>query len=359
MEALQFSKCEEYLQLIETSIPKVTQPTDVLVKVLFCGIAKHDIKIIDGELPCRADEPFIMGREICGMVIGLGTEVLVVTLGDHVVIQPMNYCQICNFCRAGTPHLCRHCRIDNALGVYLDGGWAEYIVVPQEQVYKLEENFALELGVLVPTMAILVQGFENIGHIALDKKIIVYGAGVTGFLCIAYLHHQGHRNVIICEPNLNRHEMIQRMDINYETISPRVASLRAQNDPDFVFDLVLDCSTCAAVLEQALMVVNMGGKIVIMNYKPVGLTISLSPFDFQTKEASLIGISTSSFKFLKAIAVLEVLNKRYLTYERIGIKVYTLKCWKEAIDHVRRESVIKAVFRMPDDCTCRKDCKTK
>ncbi|KAF5281360.1 hypothetical protein FQR65_LT14758 [Abscondita terminalis] len=349
MEAIQYSKSEDYLEFIEKPIPRIVETTDVLIRVLFCGISKADVKIIDGEYPCRAHEPFIMGREICGMVIGVGTEVLVVTPGDHAVVQPNTFCEICNGCRMGTPHLCSHCRVDNALGVYLSGGWAEFIVVPQTQVYRLDENFAVELGVLVPTMANLIQGFEALGPISFDQKIIVYGAGITGILCIAFLHHKGCRNVIVCEPNLNRHEIVQRMDVNFEVISPIISAQRIVEDTDFVFDLIFDCSSCTKVLEQAFQLVNVGGKIVILNNKPVSEKIRFSPFDFQTKETTMIGISASSFKFGKAIAALGMLNKRYLTYERVGIKMYPLRCYKEAVDHVRKGSVIKAVFRMPDD----------
>ncbi|KAF5302963.1 hypothetical protein FQA39_LY10141 [Lamprigera yunnana] len=350
METVQFSKSEEYVQFKEEEIPKITGPTDVLVKMLFCGITKNDLRIIDGELFCKPEDFFIMGREMCGIVLEVGTDVVTLKTGDNVVINPNSYCEICNSCRTGNRHLCWHCRVNNIMGVFSNGGWAEYLVVSHLQVFSVSKDFPLELGVLTHTMANVMYAFDMIGNISFDAHILVMGVGITGCLCIALLHFKGYKNVVVVEPVLVRQEIIQHMEVPYRTFSPCVAIDRYQRNPKFSFDLIFDCTSSSKALEIALMLVNLGGKIYMLNNKSVKTKVTISPYELQSKDASVIGVSTSIFTYTKAIAALELLNRRYLDYNILGIKVYPLRHYKEALDHMRRESVIKAVFRMPDDC---------
>ncbi|KAB0791814.1 hypothetical protein PPYR_03614 [Photinus pyralis] len=352
MEAIRFSKYDEYLELFECPIPQVTNADHVLVKVLFAGITQRDVHVIDGNVPCRRDKAFIMGQEISGAVVGIGTQVLVVTPGDYVIVNPFSSCQICNHCRSGHPHLCQQCKVERMMGLHENGGWAEYIIVPEIQIYKLCDNIPVELGILAPLLSVVAHALQFIEPLGLDKRILVLGAGVSGVLWIALFHYKGFRNVLVSEPNLARHEIIQQMDVNYEIITPAVVGQRISTDSSFYFDLVVDCSSNAKALQRAVDLLDSGGKLLVFGSKPMNARICISPFELQRRESKIIGVDVGSYTYPSALALLQCLSNRYLTYERLGIKVYPLRQYKEAIDHVRKRSVLKAVFRMPDDCKC-------
>jgi len=105
---------------------------EVLIKVLACGICGTDIKIVAGK--SAAAPPVILGHEYCGVIEEIGDQVNNISAGDFVSIDPNIFCGECRFCRSGKINLCENLR---ALGVDIDGGFADYCLVPAKQCYKI------------------------------------------------------------------------------------------------------------------------------------------------------------------------------------------------------------------------------
>jgi len=113
---------------------------DLLVKVHTCGVCGTDHHIYNGKAP--SSPPVILGHEYSGIVTDISGKVKLFSVGDKVVIDPNIFCSYCNYCKRGKVQFCEN---HKALGVNINGGFAEYSIVPQAQAYLLPRDFDLSL----------------------------------------------------------------------------------------------------------------------------------------------------------------------------------------------------------------------
>ncbi|NLW64754.1 MAG: alcohol dehydrogenase catalytic domain-containing protein, partial [Clostridiales bacterium] len=134
-------------RLIVEDVP-VRQPDDngVLIGVRYCGVCGTDVHIFEGDKgSARVDPPVILGHELSGDVIKVGEKVKNVKIGDRVSVDPNLYCGKCYFCANGKKHLCEHMV---GLGTAADGGFAEYVTVPEELVFPVADNVSYEAAAM-------------------------------------------------------------------------------------------------------------------------------------------------------------------------------------------------------------------
>ncbi|KAF2899401.1 hypothetical protein ILUMI_06776 [Ignelater luminosus] len=352
MEVVQFSLKEQRLEHVRRPKPKVSNADDVVIKIFFCGICRRDLYIIDGTLPCQSDQPILLGHEICGVVTEVGTDVRTFKKGDKVVVDPNSGCGVCDLCRSGTPQFCKASGVTNAIGVYKNGGWAQYVLVPEHQVFKIPQSVSIEKAVLAEPLACVSHGLDLVSPIKVGERILIVGTGLLGNLWAAMLHFQGHRRVTVSEPNLARLEYIKKLEAGFDCTVPKILKERQMENPTYLFDLVIDCSDSAEALELDFKLLDFGGKLVIFGMKPPKVKISVSPFEIYQKEITVIGANVSGFNFPKALTLLEYLGEKYLDFDSLGIKTYTLKDYENAINHVKKKSVVKAIFSNTIQCSC-------
>src|SRR5687768_17135613 len=113
-------------------------PSDVLVKVLACGVCRTDLHVIDGELPNTAI-PIVPGHEIVGRVEAVGRDVTTHAPGDRVGIPWLGWsCGVCEFCSAERENLCPDARF---MGYQLNGGYAEYAAADASYCFLLPDEY--------------------------------------------------------------------------------------------------------------------------------------------------------------------------------------------------------------------------
>ncbi|KAK5638222.1 hypothetical protein RI129_012517 [Pyrocoelia pectoralis] len=345
MEAIQFHLGEKKLELVTKPIPEIKDPYEILVKVAYSGICGTDVHIIEGHLPCNSNV-FTLGHEFSGVVVDVGSEVHQFIKGDHVAVDPNNSCGRCHSCHSGDPHYCKIGAITNAIGIYKDGGWAEYVLVPEKQVHKLTEGITLEHAALTEPISCLSHGWDLISPITMGDKILVIGAGIIGNLWVALLHLQGHRRVTVSDSNLSRRELLQKLSTGFECIAPAELRQRQEKDPNYLFDVIIDCTGSAPAMEHAFSLLNTGGTLCIFGVAPQHAKISISPFDINKKEIRIVGVNINPFSFPKSLGFLESLSDRYLQFEKLGVKTFPLKDYKEALEALKKRAIAKAVFKL-------------
>jgi len=346
MEAIQFSLKDKKLELVQKPIPKITDPHQILIKVAYSGICGTDLHIIEGEFPCNTERPFSLGHEFSGTAVEVGYEVTNIKKGDKIAVDPNNGCGICHFCHSGDPHYCKVGGINNTIGIFRDGGWAQYVLAPEAQVHKLPDSISLEQAALTEPISCLSHGWDRISPITIGQRILITGAGIIGNLWVAVLHLQGHRKVTVSEPNPVRRQLLQKLNTGFDCVTPEILKERQQKDPEYLFDLVIDCSGYAPAIEHAFSLVNAGGKLCIFGVAPPAARISISPFEIYKKEVSIIGVNINPFSFPKSIGFLESLSSRYLNFENLGIKTFALKDYKKAMEDLKKGTIAKAVFKL-------------
>lgn len=218
----------------DTTIYDIEVPTprpegrEVLLRVIRSGVCHTDTHLRAGgyDLGSRGmmsmkdrgvEYPMVLGHEVVGLVERVGSEVESVTVGAERLIYPWIGCGVCRECRAGHDN---RCAAGKNLGVARHGGYAEYILVP-------DEKYLMDIEGLNPSWAATLACSGLTAYSAVDKvlpldpdePVVVFGAGGVGLTAIATLHSRGHRNVCVVDVAERNLEMAQEMGASTTVIS--------------------------------------------------------------------------------------------------------------------------------------------
>ncbi|XP_075216034.1 uncharacterized protein LOC142321656 [Lycorma delicatula] len=348
MDALVMEPKTHHLSLVKTDIPTVTKPDDVIIKVAYAGVCGTDQHIIDGTFPC-SKKPLILGHELTGTVCATGCDVKHVKKGDRVGVDPNSGCGICRYCHTASYHVCPHGALNSTLGIFSNGGWAQFCKVSSKQVYKLPSTISFKQAVLLEPLSCIYHGFSRIAPLHYSQNILITGAGIIGNLWCSVLHHMGHRNVTVSETEEVRRKLFKRLDSGYAITTPKELNKMFCNDSVNGVDIVIENSGNGTAIEQSLNLLNRGGKLCIFGVASPGTRVSMSPFDIFLREITIFGVTINRYSFQHAIGLMETMGSRYIDYCRLGVKVFSLSQCELALQELRKGSISKAVFKI-DKC---------
>ena len=245
-------------------MPHVVDPDDVVLKIKAVGICGSDIKIVEGKHHYKPDT--VLGHEFCGEVVEVGTHVHHVKLGDRVAVDNNIRCGFCDFCRMGLASQCVDIKT-SALGVMRDGGYAEYVLVPEKQCFVLPDEIDDILGTQVETLATVVNGMNTLLMLPYDYAMVI------GFGPIGYLFSQFAKNiaakVAVTEIDPFRREIARQCgltvwDPNEVDVVKKIEEFTYGRKADIVIEAT------GNGLGQALQCVTPGGKVL-----PFGMDSSI------------------------------------------------------------------------------------
>jgi threonine dehydrogenase-like Zn-dependent dehydrogenase len=177
---------------------------ELLVRMEACGICGTDRHILRGEYPARL--PVTLGHELAGEVVATGTEAAL-PAGTRIAVDPNIACGSCRECRRGDVCLCPR-RV--ALGVDLDGGLAEYAVVPASQAYPLPPDVPAEWAALCEPLACCLRGLDRVG-IRPGMSVAVLGGGVIGQLMVQLARLAGAITIILATRQAGRRALAESL----------------------------------------------------------------------------------------------------------------------------------------------------
>ena len=175
------------IKLIEKPIP-VPQRGEVLVKVLTCGVCHTDLHVTEGDLPVH--QPNVTpGHEIVGKVVTLGPDTLRFKVGERIGIPWFRQaCGVCKFCRSGHENLRPHSKYT---GWDHDGGYAEYVTVPEGFAYRIPDQFnSLEVAPLLCAGIIGYRAYRR-ANIPPGGRLGLYGFGGSAHITAQIALAQG------------------------------------------------------------------------------------------------------------------------------------------------------------------------
>ncbi|MEV0774350.1 alcohol dehydrogenase catalytic domain-containing protein [Streptomyces sp. NPDC050433] len=184
-------------------------PGEVKIRVAHAGICGTDVHEYF-EAPRATHEPNpltgatlpqTLGHEFAGTVVARGEGVERAAPGDRVCVRPIRTCGLCPRCTEGLSHLCTALA---AIGVTSPGGGlAEYVVVPEDSVFRLPDALPLEQGALVEPMAVALNAVER-AQVPGGGSALVSGAGAVGMGALFALKANGVDDVLVAEPSPSR-----------------------------------------------------------------------------------------------------------------------------------------------------------
>ena len=279
MRVLSKSQRDVGIWMGEAEVPEVG-PNDVKIRIKKTAICGTDIHIYNWDEWAQKTVPVPMhvGHEYAGEIVEIGSHVRGFLLGDRVSGEGHITCGFCRNCRAGRRHLCRN---TVGVGVNIPGAFAEFLVLPAVNAFKLPDNIPDEIAAFMDPLG-------NAAHTALSfdlvgEDVLITGAGPIGIMAVAIAKHVGARHVVISDVNDYRLDLAKKMgatrtvNVKNEKIEDVMKELGMQEG----FDVGLEMSGNGPAFASMLEAMNHGGHVAILGIPPSGVTIDWNQVIFK------------------------------------------------------------------------------
>jgi len=274
MMAVMKPQAKPGVEIRDVAIPQIGL-TDVLVKVKVASICGTDLHIYNWDrwAQGRIRPPLIPGHEFCGEVVAYGNEVTSVKEGDFVSAEMHVACGKCLQCRTGEAHICQFVKI---IGVDADGAFAEYVRIPESNIWKLDPAIPQEYASILDPLGNAVHTVLA-GEIA-AKTVAVTGCGPIGLFSIAVARAVGASTVFAIEVNQYRRRIAQQMKADFvlDPSNDDVTKIVMEQTGGLGVDVVLEMAGHPTAIRTAFEVVRRGGRISLLGLtsKPISLNFS-------------------------------------------------------------------------------------
>jgi len=235
-------------------------PGQVRVKVHACGLCHTDLHTVEGDLPPHK-RPVVPGHQIVGFIDALGANVTSHKEGDRVGIAWLySTCGVCEFCRRGLENLCPSAQFT---GYDLDGGYAEYTVVPADFCYPIPPVFSDENAAPLLCAGIIGYRSYRLAGVRPAENLGLYGFGASAHLVIQLARHQ-KSNVFVFTRSESHRALARELGA--------VWTSRAEDTPPEPLHAAIIFAPAGSLVPQALRVLRKAGTLAL-----AGITMSEIP----------------------------------------------------------------------------------
>lgn len=329
-------------------VQEVPTPTpgrgEILIKVRSAAVCGTDIRMItNGVAGIDEEHPRILGHEIAGVIEVLGENVSGYSVGQRVAIAPNMGCGICEPCIRGNGHLCPDYK---ALGINLDGGFAEYCVVPEiavrgGNVCILDDGVSFDDGAVNEPLSCVCNGFEH-ADIRPGDRVLIIGAGPIGIMHCALALMAGG---VVYLSDISK----DRLD-SAKAIYPKINTLFGDTKQELMkatngygADAIITACPVPAVQSLAVELAALGGRVIFFggipaDKEPVGINTNLVHY----KQLILSGTTRASLAQYRK--TLNYISSGVLDISPLVTAHFELKDIKSAIDLAKNGVGLKNVI---------------
>jgi L-iditol 2-dehydrogenase len=239
-------------------------PGQVLVKVAACGVCGSDLHAYRGAPGYEwVVPPVVLGHEFSGTVCETGTQGSHYHPGDRVAAIGIQGCGVCWDCRAGRTNLCRRRRV---IGLDMDGGMAEYVLVNEKDLLPVPQKVDLKQAALVEPLSVAAHALARSRPYP-GLKTVVTGPGPIGLFCALIAGHSGARTLLSGTEQDARVRLPAAQHIGVSTLT--LSQAEAETDISSFFhgeapDLWVEASGSPQALDLALRLLGRGGSLVVV-----------------------------------------------------------------------------------------------
>lgn len=293
--------CQEpgKMEMIEQEKPEITNPSDVLISIKRIGICGTDVHAYGGNQPFFI-YPRILGHELSGVVEGTGSAVNTVNIGDNITVIPYIHCGTCTACEIGKTNCCTDMKV---IGVHIDGGMKDFLVIPETHVLKTS-SLSLNQAVIIEPLSIGAHAIRR-AEVKETDTVLVIGAGPIGLGVARFAKLSGAKTIVmdLSETRLKFSKEWARCDGILLSNEENQQRLRNINDGKLP-SIVIDATGNRRSMMNSFDYVSHGGKLIY-----VGLVKGDICFDdpsFHSKELTLMGSRNATLEdFQYVIACIE------------------------------------------------------
>lgn len=277
----------------ETKVPEL-RDGEVLVAVKAAGICGSDIPRIyrDG----AHQMPLVPGHEFSGEVVQVGKWVDESWLHKRVGVYPLIPCHECSSCRKGYFEMCKQY---SYLGSRQDGGFAEFVAVPERNLIELPDAVTYEQAAMLEPMAVAVHAMHRVS-MSQNSTIVVYGLGTIGLLLTMFLLEKGIENIYVIGNKPMQKEFVKNLGIAEKrycdayqmNIEEWLNGLTNGNGADIVFECIGKNESFAKSIE----LVAAGGKVCVMGNPDTDMNLDKFVYwKILRNQLTLVGTWNSAF----------------------------------------------------------------
>lgn len=333
-------KVPEPFKIVIEEIPEpvISSDNDVKIRITSGGICGSDIGIWNGT-NSLATYPRIIGHEFGGVVTETGKNVTSVKAGDKAAVDPVLSCGHCYACRTGRHNVCSSLEV---LGVHRDGGFCEYVCVPEKNVHKFHGDFDEKMLSVVEPFTIGVE-INRRANISKGDQVLIMGSGPIGIAAMQVAKKNG-AEVMMTDLVLSRLKKAEKMGAD------RTVLVTEQNLEKEISDftggegipVVIDTVCIPSSFEQSIQLACPAGRVVVIGLKNQPSHITMA--DITKKELTIVGSRLNCNCFDEVISGLE---DGSLKPDEFVTHIYDCDKVQDAFDKIKEhpEEVLKAVIR--------------
>jgi threonine 3-dehydrogenase len=288
MRALVKPRAEPGFLLTEVPVPAVGAG-DVLIRVEKAGLCgtDHHIYSWDTWAQHRIKPPLVVGHEFMGTVAAVGSDVRSIRIGERVSAEGHIADLTCLLCRTGQAHICEHVKI---IGVDRDGAFAEYVSMPEYNVWRLDPR-------IPDVSAAIFDPLGNAVHTVMAagvsvKTVVITGVGSIGLMAISVARAAGALSIYAIDVNPARLALAERLGADAAFLSTRpnlIEEIRGRTNGDGA-DVLLEMSGSASAIDTGLQLVRNGATAALLGIPSDAIKLNLADRVI-FKGATLLGIN--------------------------------------------------------------------
>lgn len=308
----------------KVSVATVPDPTpgprEVVVDVAACGLCGTDLHILQGEFAPTL--PIVPGHEFAGEVVGIGSEVTEVAVGDRVAVDPSLYCHECRYCRIGRGNLCDRW---NAIGVSVPGGAAEFAVAPVANCVRLPEHVDVADAALIEPLSCAVRGYDVLNS-RMGNEVLIYGSGTMGLMMLELAKRTGAASVDVLDINPDRLATANQLGCS------RSAASADELDQPRGWDVVIDATGNQAAIQDGLGRVAKAGTFLQFGVSDYATKAVIEPYKIYNQEITITGSMAVLHSYERAAQLFAtgVLDPKVFISDRLPLEQYP-----QALDQFR------------------------
>lgn len=325
------------LQVIDVEKPSIDEKNNVMIKMTAAGICGSDVGIYHGT-NAAATYPRIIGHEMVGRVDEVGSNVKNLKVGDRVIVNQVTSCGHCYPCKIGRGNVCDNLKVR---GVHIDGGYREYIAVPESDCYLLPDSLSDQDAVMIEPTTIAIQSCTR-AQLEKDDMLLIFGAGALGST-ILKVARQLCDHIIVADIMDEKLEAAKKNGAKY-TINVLKEDL-VEKVKEYTFGhgatVSIDSACTKDSLINLLQATGNAGRVMTMGFSTAPTEVN--QFAITSKELDVRGSRLQNKMFGKAI---EMINSGTLDLSNSISHTFPLTKAQEAFDFVdsRDPSIRKIVF---------------
>jgi threonine 3-dehydrogenase len=319
----------EYREDIPVPVPG---SRDVLIKVEAAAICGTDQHIMDWTpyAQARIQTPMVFGHEFSGDIVEVGDAVTEYKPGDRVAGETHIPCNECYQCKTDNRHICNNMKI---IGVHTPGAFAEYISIPADCVYKLNDDISYNDAAMLEPMGVGVHGV-SVAKVR-GENVAIFGAGPIGLFAVAAAKYWKAKKIIAVDVFDEKLKIAKEVGADVAVNSKDTDAVNAiiAEFGGVGADIVIDYTGNVNAIHSQFQSLRKGGKLVLVGLPSQDITLDLAE-NVIYKEATIVGV-TGRLMYQTWEECVEILTSPDFDIKPIVGGIYPLKDYEKAFADIK------------------------